>query len=81
VEEEGEPHCCGQGGLFHLGSPEISGKIFNRCQSLAMSANPHTVTTTCSGCLIQWQLGAVKHNLPVTVRHLALLLADCLVGK
>ncbi len=81
VEPESGPHCCGQGGLFHLGSPELSGKIFNRCQSLAMSVNPQTVTTTCSGCLMQWQEGVIKHNLPVTVRHLALLLADCLICK
>lgn len=81
VDSEGESHCCGQGGLFHLGSPELSGKIFNRCQRLAMSGSPQTVTTTCSGCLMQWQQGVVKQDLPVEVRHLALLLADCLFYK
>jgi glycolate oxidase iron-sulfur subunit len=78
VESEGGTHCCGHGGLFHLGSPKLSGKIFNRCQNLSMSGNPQIVTTTCSGCLMQWQEGVLKHNLPVAVRHLALLLEDCL---
>ncbi len=77
AEPEEEGHCCGHGGLFQLGSPELSGKIFNRCQSLALTVNPQIITTTCSGCLRQWQQGVTKHNLPVTVRHLALLLDDC----
>ncbi len=78
VESANGPQCCGQGGLFHVGYPELSREIFQRCADGALVRLPDLVTTTCSGCLMQWQLGAAENNLPVRVRHLALLLADCL---
>ncbi len=78
VEAADGPQCCGQGGLFHVGYPELSRKIFQRCVDGALVRSPDLVTTTCSGCLMQWQTGAVENNLPVRIRHLALVLADCL---
>jgi len=78
VEAANGPQCCGQGGLFHVGYPELSRKIFQSCSDGALVRSPDLVTTTCSGCLMQWQTGAVENNLPARVRHLALVLADCL---
>ncbi|MCF6188682.1 MAG: (Fe-S)-binding protein, partial [Desulfobulbaceae bacterium] len=78
VEAANGPQCCGQGGLFHVGYPELSRKIFQSCADGALVHSPDLVTTTCSGCLMQWQTGAVENNLPVRIRHLALVLADCL---
>lgn len=78
VESLHEPQCCGQGGLFHLGYPELSRDIFHKCASTALTCAPDMVVTTCSGCLMQWQQGKLENNLPVEVCHLAILLADCL---
>jgi len=78
VESSDGPQCCGQGGLFQLGYPDLSGTIFHKCATAALSCDPDMVVTTCSGCLMQWQQGQVEDTLPVRVRHLALLLADCL---
>ncbi len=69
-------HCCGQGGLFHIGYPELSSRIFKRCLDAALSGRPDLVTTTCSGCLMQWQAGFREHNHPFRAVHLAVLLAD-----
>lgn len=78
VESADGPQCCGQGGLFQIGYPDISRKIFLHCADSALSSAPDIVVTTCSGCLMQWQQGQVEHNFPVQIRHLAALLADCL---
>ncbi len=78
IEPEDGPHCCGQGGLFHIGYPKLSEQIFKRCLDAALPGQPDLVTTTCSGCLMQWQAGAREHNLSVRVVHLACLLAESL---
>ncbi len=78
VEPANGPHCCGQGGLFHLGYPEISSNIFQQCAKNGLERAPDVVVTTCSGCLMQWQQGREEQDLPVKVSHLAVLLADCL---
>lgn len=78
VEAENGPQCCGQGGLFHVGYPGLSRKIFKKCAGGALVRSPDLVVTTCSGCLMQWQQGVAENELPVMVQHLALLLVDCL---
>ena len=75
------PLCCGQGGLFHLGYPELSRKVFRRCLERAMAEEPDLVVTTCSGCLLQWQEGAVREGVDVRVLHLAVFLDECLHGN
>ncbi|PLX46955.1 MAG: hypothetical protein C0613_15465 [Desulfobulbaceae bacterium] len=69
------PHCCGQGGLFHLTNPEISRDIFNRALQPLLELSAETVVTTCSGCLLQWQQGTARaQGLPIA-EHLAVFLA------
>jgi glycolate oxidase iron-sulfur subunit len=70
--------CCGQGGLFHLGYPELSEKIFTRLHDVTQAERPDIVVTTCSGCLMQWQAGLALRDSPVDAVHLAVFLADCL---
>ncbi len=50
--------CCGQGGSFALECPEISEKIFQRAHSSLLDTDSavKAVFTTCSGCLLQWDL-------------------------
>ncbi|WP_267927845.1 (Fe-S)-binding protein [Desulfolithobacter dissulfuricans] len=70
--------CCGQGGLFHLGCPDLSDRIFTRAAESALAQGPELVVTTCSGCLMQWQQGMIRRGKPVAVTHLAVFLAGCL---
>lgn len=68
------PRCCGQGGLFHIAQPEISGRIRDQLVKDVLQLNPEVITTTCSGCLMQWQQGLAVAGSQVRVLHLAQLL-------
>lgn len=78
VELAGGPQCCGQGGLFHVGHPQLSKAIHNRLQDKLAELQVQTVVTTCSGCLLQWQQGVKRLGLTTRVRHLAILLLEAL---
>ncbi|MBW6520930.1 MAG: (Fe-S)-binding protein [Desulfoarculaceae bacterium] len=70
----GGPGCCGQGGLFHVGAPEISAIIRDRLAARVLALNPGVITSTCSGCLMQWRLAVEHAGSRVRVLHLAELL-------
>jgi len=74
VEPEDEPACCGQGGLFHIAYPDRSAKIFAKSARGALSQTPDYITTTCSGCLMQFQEGIARSKHRVEVIHLGVLL-------
>jgi glycolate oxidase iron-sulfur subunit len=74
VEPDNGPSCCGQGGLFHLGYPETSDKIFYKISSSLPGLQPDYITTTCSGCLMQYQQGMAGNQEETKVIHLAVLL-------
>ena len=78
VDREDKAGCCGQGGLFHVGYPELSGKIFSRVYRLLLEVDAEIVVTTCSGCLMQWQVGLAERKSDVPAVHLAVFLAGCL---
>ncbi len=71
-------HCCGQGGLFHLGYPELSGEIFARAHEQLGPESADVVLTTCSGCLMQWQAGLAARQSQVKAVHLAVWLLSCM---
>ncbi|MGW8161528.1 MAG: (Fe-S)-binding protein, partial [Desulfobulbales bacterium] len=50
VETEEGQHCCGQGGLFHLGYPELADRIFSTAYDACHKVNPGIVVTSCSSC-------------------------------
>ncbi len=68
------PRCCGQGGLFHVAHPEISASIRDQLVQDVLALNPDVVTSTCSGCLMQWQQGLAAAGSEVRVLHLVQLL-------
>lgn len=74
LELEDGPRCCGQGGLFHIAHPEISAGIRDQLVAEVLSLQPDVVTTSCSGCLMQWQQGVVAAGSEVKVLHLAQVL-------
>lgn len=73
------PHgsqCCGMGGLFHLAHAELSDTIRARLIDDFLATGTELVTSTCSGCLIQWQRGLTAAHSSARVTHLAILLAQ-----
>ncbi|HSO09116.1 MAG TPA: (Fe-S)-binding protein [Desulfoprunum sp.] len=74
VELPGGPQCCGQGGLFHLGAPDLAALIRDDLAAKVLALQPDVVTSTCSGCLMQWKTALTAAGSPVAVMHLAELL-------
>ncbi len=68
------PECCGQGGLFHIGAPEISAMIRDTLAAKVLALAPDVITSSCTGCLMQWRLAMAVAGVPVKVLHLAELL-------
>lgn len=78
AEPASEPRCCGQGGLFHLGYPDLAERIFAKAEEARAATAADLVLTSCSGCLLQWQAGLALRRSPVPAVHLAVFLASCL---
>lgn len=75
LELEDGPQCCGQGGLFHIGAPELSAAIRNDLAGKVLEMNPQIITSSCSGCLMQWKSAlAAAGRKDIEVLHLADLL-------
>ena len=74
LELPGGPQCCGQGGLFHIGAPELSALIRDDLAAKVLALRPDVVTSTCSGCLMQWKTALAAAGSTVQVMHLAELL-------
>jgi glycolate oxidase iron-sulfur subunit len=71
------PQCCGQGGLFHVGAPELSSTIRDDLAGKILAMNPDVITTTCSGCLMQLKTAMAAADSRVPVVHLAALIKQC----
>lgn len=73
------PHgaqCCGMGGLFHIAHADLSDSILKRLIDDFLPTGAELVTSTCSGCLIQWQKGLGMAKSSAHATHLAILLAQ-----
>ncbi len=65
------PQCCGQGGLFHVGAPELSARIRDDLAHKVFALRPDVITSTCSGCLMQWKTAVSAAGANVHVMHLS----------
>lgn len=74
VELADGPQCCGQGGLFHLGAPELSVAIRDDLAEKVWALNPDVIASSCSSCLMQWKTAAAAASRRLPVMHLAQLL-------
>ena len=75
------PQCCGQGGLFQLAHPDLSGLIRQRLVDDFLTTKAELVVTSCSGCIMQWQQGLAAAKAQARATHLALLLAQRLTRR
>lgn len=73
VELEDGPQCCGQGGLFHVGAPELSAAIRDNLADKIVALDPDLITTTCSGCLMQLKGAMAAVDAAIPVVHLSAL--------
>jgi len=73
VELPDGPQCCGQGGLFHLGAPELSARIRDDLATKVLELQPDVITTSCSGCLMQLKTAMAAASSDVPVIHFAAL--------
>lgn len=70
VELADGPQCCGLGGLFHIEAPRISAEIRDDLAHKVFALKPDVITTTCSGCLMQWRAIVTQHEKHIKVLHL-----------
>lgn len=70
VELADGPQCCGLGGLFHIEAPQISAEIRDDLAHKVFALEPDVITTTCSGCLMQWRAIVALHKKKIKVLHL-----------
>jgi glycolate oxidase iron-sulfur subunit len=77
LELEDGPQCCGQGGLFHLGAPELSAKIRDDLAAKIIALDPDVISTSCSGCLMQLKSAMAAMNRTITVLHFSALVKLC----
>ncbi len=75
VELDDGPKCCGHGGLFALGAPELSEKIRKTLIDEILQLQPDIITTSCSGCLMQLSMGIQATESGVEVLEFAELIA------
>ncbi len=75
LEPEGTVGCCGQGGIFGICHPEMSGTIGNNALTTYRQTGATMVGTACSGCLAQLT-SLAPGQMPV--RHFLEILADAL---
>ncbi len=73
LEPEGTPGCCGQGGIFGLCHPEMSGTIGKNALKTYRQTGASMVGTACSGCLAQLT-SLAPGDLPV--RHFLEILSE-----
>ena len=68
------PQCCGQGGLFHLGAPELAATIRDDLAEKVLAMSPDVITSSCSGCLMQWKSALAAASVKLPVLHLSELI-------
>lgn len=70
--------CCGFGGLFAVKMSEISSAMLARKLACIQQARPGAVAVTDVSCLMHMAGGLRRAGSPVTVRHIADILAESL---
>lgn len=68
--------CCGFGGSFSIEYPAVAERLMNRKLDNAQATSATVVVTDNQGCIMHLRGGADAGNRPLTVRHIAELLAE-----
>jgi glycolate oxidase iron-sulfur subunit len=68
--------CCGAAGSYFATHPDMSIAILRRKMENIRESGAQVVATSCPACAMQLERGARMFNVPVTVKHLAEVVAD-----
>ena len=68
--------CCGFGGTYSIKLPEVAAPILARKIEHIKDTGASLVAVDCPGCLMQIRGGMDAHDLPIEVKHTAVILAE-----
>lgn len=75
IELENADACCGSGGTYNIGKPQMADLILDRKLGTIRATGADTVVTGNPGCLLQLKKGLKDHLPRVKIMHLTELLA------
>ena len=76
VEMEESDVCCGFGGTYSIKLPEVAAPILAKKISHIQDTGASVVAVDCPGCLMQIRGGMDAHELPIEVKHTAVIIAE-----
>ena len=71
VKGELNKSCCGFAGMFSVKNPELSQKILKRKMDDFNNSGAQKILTSCPGCVLQLNEGAIRYADKLEVEHIA----------
>ena len=68
--------CCGFGGTYSIKLPEVAAPILAKKIQHIQDTGASLVAVDCPGCLMQIRGGMDAHDLPIEVKHTAVIIAE-----
>ena len=68
--------CCGFGGTYSIKLPEVASPILAKKLEHIKDTGASLVAVDCPGCLMQIRGGMDAHDLPIEVKHTAVIIAE-----
>ena len=68
--------CCGFGGTYSIKLPEVAAPILAKKLEHIKDTGASLVAVDCPGCLMQIRGGMDAHDLPIEVKHTAVIIAE-----
>ncbi len=81
VKGELNKSCCGFAGMFSVKNPELSQKILKRKMEDFKNTGAEKILTSCPGCVLQLNEGAIRYAKNLKVQHLADFVANRLLTE
>ncbi len=76
VKGELNKSCCGFAGMFSVKNPELSQKILRRKMEDFEKSGAQKILTSCPGCVLQLNEGAIRYADKLEVQHVADFVAE-----
>ena len=68
--------CCGFGGTYSIKLPEVATPILAKKLAHIKDTGASLVAVDCPGCLMQIRGGMDANDIPIEVKHTAVILAE-----
>ena len=76
TEMKESDNCCGFGGTYSIKFPEVAAPILERKVEHIKETGAGTVAVDCPGCMMQISGGLDARDIPVDVKHTAVIIAE-----